>query len=127
MNLFPAPLPAVIPLVFCSRQGNAVNQDNDETVELEESDNSAENSGSPSVEDPGTDPVQQKKQRTYAFDETADENLDEEIGMATQYMPSSMGITFIASGNTNIVRGSLTFATYRNGQSSGLYDSLSAG
>ena len=42
-----------------------------------------------------------------AFDETADENLDEEIGMATQYMPSSMGITFIASGNTNIVRGSL--------------------
>ena len=25
-----------------------------------------------------------------------------------------MGITFIASGNTNIVRGSLTFATYRN-------------
>lgn len=95
-------------------QGNAVNQDNDETVELEESDNSAENSGSVSVEDPGADPVQQKKQRTYAFDETADENLDEEIGMATQYMPSSMGITFIASGNTNIVRGSLTFATYRN-------------
>ena len=95
-------------------QGNAVNQDNDETVELEESDNSAENSGSVSVEDPGADPVQQKKQRTYAFDETADENLDEEIGMATQYIPSSMGITFIASGNTNIVRGSLTFATYRN-------------
>ena len=58
-------------------QGNAVNQDNDETVELEESDNSAENSGSVSVEDPGADPVQQKKQRTYAFDETADENLDE--------------------------------------------------
>lgn len=25
-----------------------------------------------------------------------------------------MGITFIASGNTNIVRGSLIFATYRN-------------
>ena len=49
-------------------QGNAVNQDNDETVELEESDNSAENSGSVSVEDPGADPVQQKKQRTYAFE-----------------------------------------------------------
>lgn len=48
-------------------QGNAVNQDNDETVELEESDNSAENSGSVSVEDPGADPVQQKKQRTYAL------------------------------------------------------------
>ena len=95
-------------------QGNEVNQDNDETVELEEADNSAEITDSASAEEPIADPVQQKKQSTYAFDETADENLDEEIGMATQYMPSSMGITFIASGNTNIVRGSLTFATYRN-------------
>ena len=95
-------------------QGNAVNQDNDETVELEETGNSAEDSGSFSGEDPGTDPVQQKKQRTYAFDETADENLDEEIEMATQYMPSSMGITFIVNGNANIVRGCLSFATYRN-------------
>lgn len=95
-------------------QGNEANQDNDETVELEEADNSAEDAGASTAEDPGTDPVQQKKQRTYAFDETADENLDEEIGMATQYMPSSMGITFIASGNTNTVRGSLAFATYRN-------------
>ena len=95
-------------------QGNAVDQDNDETVELEETDNSVEDSGSFSGEDPGTDPVQQKKQRTYAFDETADENLDEEIEMATQYMPSSMGITFIVNGNANIVRGCLSFATYRN-------------
>lgn len=95
-------------------QGNEVNQDNDETVELEEADNSAEITESASAEEPIADPVQQEKQSTYAFDETADENLDEEIGMATQYMPSSMGITFIASGNTNIVRGRLTFATYRN-------------
>ena len=34
--------------------------------------------------------------------------------MATQYMPSSMGITFIVNGNANIVRGCLSFATYRN-------------
>ena len=92
-------------------QGNEVNQDNDETVELEEADNSAEITDSASAEEPIADPVQQKKQSTYAFDETADENLDEEIGMATQYMPSSMGITFIASGNTNIVRKSLTLSS----------------
>ena len=94
-------------------QGNAVNQDNDETVELEETGNSAEDSGSFSGEDPGTDPVQQKKQRTYAFDETADENLDEEIEMATQYMPSSMGITFI-------VKYSLQGTTQGNGLTGGL-------
>ena len=40
--------------------------------------------------------------------------MDEEIEMATQYMPSSMGITFIVNGNANIVRGCLSFATYRN-------------
>lgn len=54
-------------------QGNEVNQDNDETVELEEADNSAEITDSASAEEPIADPVQQKKQSTYAFDETADE------------------------------------------------------
>ena len=44
----------------------------------------------------------------------ADENLDEEIGMSTQYMPSSMGITFLVKGSADKVRGKLTFATYRN-------------
>ena len=45
-------------------QGNEANQDNDETVELEEADNSAEITDSASSEDPIADPVQQKKQRT---------------------------------------------------------------
>lgn len=40
--------------------------------------------------------------------------MDEEIGMSTQYMPSSMGITFLVKGNCNQVHGKLTFATYRN-------------
>lgn len=95
-------------------QGNVVNQDNDETVELEDCDHLSEDSGCDAVEDLDDDPVQQKEQRTYEFDETADENLDEEIGMATQYMPSSMGITFIVSGDSHLVKGSLEFATYRN-------------
>lgn len=45
-------------------QGNEVNQDNDETVELEEADNSAEITDSASAEEPIADPVQQKKQST---------------------------------------------------------------
>ena len=93
-------------------QGNAINQDNDETVPTEESGlESADTSDDVSRVN---DPVVTKKQRTYEVDETADENLDEEIGMSTQYMPSSMGITFLIKGNADLIRGSLSFATYRN-------------
>lgn len=93
-------------------QGNAINQDNDETVPTEESGlESADTSDDVSRVN---DPVATKKQRTYEVDETADENLDEEIGMSTQYMPSSMGITFLVKGNADLIRGSLSFATYRN-------------
>lgn len=93
-------------------QGNAINQDNDETVPTEETGlESADTSDDVSRVN---DPVATKKQRTYEVDETADENLDEEIGMSTQYMPSSMGITFLVKGNADLIRGSLSFATYRN-------------
>ena len=93
-------------------QGNEVSQDNDETVSIEEI--GAERIDIPGEATRADDPVAFKKQRTYEKDDTADENLDEEIGMSTQYMPSSMGITFLVKGNCNQVHGKLTFATYRN-------------
>ena len=93
-------------------QGNEVSQDNDETVSIEEI--GAERIDIPGEATRADDPVAIKKQRTYEKDDTADENLDEEIGMSTQYMPSSMGITFLVKGNCNQVHGKLTFATYRN-------------
>ena len=34
--------------------------------------------------------------------------------MSTQYMPSSMGITFLVKGNCDQICGRVTFATYRN-------------
>jgi len=49
----------------------------------------------------------------YEKDETADEGLDEEIELATQYMPSSMGITFLARGNIDTVECTVNFALYR--------------
>lgn len=96
-------------------QGNLVNQDNDETVLLEESGSSVEETAmNDSPNDPVTaETISLKKQRTYCKDETADENLDEEIGMSTQYMPSSMGITFLVKGQCTFVHGKLSFATYR--------------
>lgn len=95
-------------------QGNIINQDNDETVPLEETGIETESATVSEADTESTDSFEQKKQRIYETDETADENLDEEIGMSTQYKPSSMGITFLVKGDVSIVRGRLTFATYRN-------------
>lgn len=97
-------------------QGNQVNQDSDETVPI--TSENGEESEIENEEDAPTDEVEiettTSDARNYEFDETADENLDEEIGLSAQYMPSSMGITFIIKGNAHIVRGSVSFATYRN-------------
>lgn len=41
------------------------------------------------------------------------ENLDEEIGLASQNLPSSMGITFVVRGCIEKITGKATFATYR--------------
>lgn len=99
-------------------QGNLVNQDNDETVPLEENEagtsSASEMFEDNSVESSDQSPVPASKDHVYARDETADENLDEEIGMSTQYMPSSMGITFLVRGDCNVIHGKLNFATYRS-------------
>ena len=42
-----------------------------------------------------------------------EENLDDEVEMATQIKPSSMGITFFVSGNSDKVNYKLNFATYK--------------
>ena len=93
-------------------QGNEHGQDNDETLQKDEE-------GIPEEEvireyhDTANDPSQSQQQHTFEIDDTADENLDEEIGMATQYWPSSMGITFLVKGEATVVKGRLSFATYR--------------
>lgn len=96
-------------------RGNLVNQDNDETVPIDENEREedlADAFEEEQSDDNGATPVQ--RQHSYASDETANENLDEEIGMSTQYMPSSMGLTFLVKGKFDSVRGNLSFATYRN-------------
>jgi len=97
-------------------QENQLNQDNDETVLITEVEESISEDEDAVEETELSESVltQSKENRNYEFDETADENLDEEIELSAQYMPSSMGITFIVKGTTDIVRGKLSFATYRN-------------
>ena len=100
-------------------QGNLVNQDSEETVPINESEDVSDESIEADAEElPATlgEATEQPcaSSRNYEFDETADENLDEEIGLSSQYMPSSMGMTFLVKGNMTTVRGDVLFATYRN-------------
>ena len=97
-------------------QGNQVNQDNDETVPVTEEHEDADDDKAVIDDEDSNDsvPIESKGERNYEFDETAEENLDEEIELSAQYMPSSMGITFIVKGSTDIVHGKVSFATYRN-------------
>lgn len=91
-------------------QGNLMAQDNDETVIINE--DLPENHSEPvPVEDQET--TKKRRDRIFQFDETADENLDEEIVMATQYKPASMGITFLAKGKADRIHCRVSFATYR--------------
>lgn len=96
-------------------QGNQVNQDNDETVpfttESEEEDD--EVPVYELVNDEQQTDGETKADRFAESDETADENLDEEVGLSAQYMPSSMGITFLVNGDTRTIKGRAIFATYR--------------
>lgn len=99
-------------------QGNLVNQDSDETVPINENEDINDESTEINAEealasDSNTTESTNKLSRKREYDETANENLDEEIGLSSQYMPSSMGLTFIVKGDTTKVRGSVSFATYR--------------
>jgi len=97
-------------------QGNLVSQDSDETVPITENESANDETDAeelPTAES-GTSESSRTTNRNYEFDETADENLDEEIGLSSQYMPSSMGLTFIVKGDVTKVRGNVSFATYRS-------------
>jgi superfamily II DNA or RNA helicase len=95
-------------------QGNKVNQDADETVPINSEDTEFDAEAADSVSQDDSSPTPTSGSRELEFDETANENLDEEIGLSAQYLPSSMGITFIVSGNSDTVHGNVSFATYRN-------------
>jgi len=96
-------------------QGNQFNHDNDENSKKGEDvdfDEEVETAEILTADSETAEPAI-KLGRSQEYDETADENLDEEIGLSTQYMPSSMGLTFIVEGNTTEVNGNVSFATYR--------------
>ncbi len=92
-------------------QGNKLNADNDDMSKVEPQDEELKiEEDTSSVEElPEEGFVKHLGTMGYADEE----NLDEEIGLAAQNMPSSMGITFFATGNSTVVNCTLEFATYR--------------
>lgn len=95
-------------------QGNRIEQDNDETVIVDEDLPEEHSEVEPVSEQEIPENTEKKRDRNLEYDETASENLDEEIGMAAQYKPSSMGITFLVKGNVDKVCCNVSFATYRS-------------
>lgn len=81
---------------FFSAGKSKIEQDNDETVIVDEDLPEDHSEAEPVGE---LETTIKRQDRNLQYDETADENLDEEIGMATQYKPASMGITFLVKGN----------------------------
>ena len=49
-------------------------------------------------------------------DPDSEDNLDEEVSLAAQNMPSSFGISFFVKGNTDVIRMSVKYGTYRKAQ-----------
>lgn len=87
---------------------NKFQMDNNDTARVEENtdtEDGVEDSSTPSdiASDPGLDPI-------FSAEE---ENLDEEIGLASQNMPSSMGLTFLAAKNIKQLICHVEFGTYR--------------
>lgn len=85
-----------------SEQQEESDKETEETALLEETENEQE----PEAE-------KQKSYKKSLDDDDTDNNLDEEISLAAQNMPSSVGFTFLAQGKSEIVKCTVKFATYR--------------
>lgn len=96
-------------------KGNHVEQDNDEIMPIsEEEEATILQVPEASVSEDYI--INNNKEKNMEFDETVDENLDEEISLASQYKPSSMGLTFLIKGNADKIYCNVAFATYRKAQ-----------
>lgn len=87
-----------------------LNADNDDTSRVEESDTDVQIGENESVQ---VDSEEGFVKHHHSETDADEDNLDEEIGLAAQNMPSSMGITFFVKGNCEKVNCKVRFATYR--------------
>ena len=91
-------------------QENKINADNEEGGRVEEKDSDIVLENDDQLEKSVDEGFVKHSESVNYSDE---DNLDEEVGLATQNMPSSMGITFFAKGPCQKVNCTLEFATYK--------------
>jgi len=98
-------------------RNNVINADNDDSSRVEES--AIEENDEQLPEDDSSKEAESSEVRGKgeAINPADEDNLDEEIGLAAQNMPSSMGITFFAFGDASIVNCKVSFATYKHARS----------
>ena len=96
-------------------KNNVINADNDDSARVEESVEEENKEDVPDEQPTGAESGIEKPEAVNPSDE---ENLDEEIGLAAQNMPSSMGITFFAKGDSSVINCQVTFATYKHAKAS---------
>ena len=89
---------------------NKINADNGDSARVEESALDTEYEEESETENS----LPRSSDKTSSTVMADEENLDEEIGLAAQNMPSSMGITFFAHGESAIVNCLIKFATYKH-------------
>ena len=94
---------------------NKMNADNDDSSRVEESGEERNSIETSEIEVNDSEEFIARKEAVSPADE---ENLDEEVGLATQNLPSSMGISFFAKGNSDTVNCLVKFATYRKATAS---------
>ena len=90
---------------------NKMNADNDDSERAETSQVGTE--GEFAEEAPDTDEQSVETGKATPVTNADEDNLDEEIGLSAQNMPSSVGITFFVKGNAETVNCSVSFGTYR--------------
>ena len=99
---------------------NKLNADNDESARTEESANSEIEETESELSHVEDASANNSERYVSSEDDTSDEdipdkeNLDEEIGLAAQNMPSSIGMTFFVTGNVDKVNCVVRFGTYRH-------------
>ena len=94
-------------------RNNKMNAENDDTTRAEAQEAADDGEHALPTEDIPAEEAHVRNE-TDNQDNIDDENLDEEISLAAQNMPSSVGITFFARGNTDHIRCNIKFGTYRH-------------
>ena len=89
---------------------NKMNADNNDSARVEEQGDNSDDIENSEIQIEESEDFVSHKEAVSPSDE---DNLDEEVGLATQNMPSSLGITFFAKGQTDVVNCCVKFATYR--------------